>query len=115
MPADLSCVPAAPQAPSGPPTGTPASPGRGDQGPPFEAVLADHQARTASAEGRTGGDDTPKGTEIEGAATTAPEVAPDATAQALALNLTMTVPTTAPVAVEAPTGRASCRERGVDL
>src|SRR5439155_24959965 len=92
---DMLSVPTAPPAPSGPPDSASAPPGRETEGPPFKEVLKDHQARTATAEGRSGGDDTPKGTDNDDSATTGQDAKaqqdpcaaalPPGTVQALAL------------------------------
>ena len=104
---DMLSVPAAPQAPPGPQESASAPPGREPEGPPFKDVLDHHQARTAHAEGRSGGDDSPKGkdTEDDKAA-----CSPQAAIQALALVAAPVVPVTptaTPVAAPAVTAAAT--------
>ena len=73
---DMLSVPTAPPAPPGPPDSASAPPGRETEGPPFKEVLKDHQARTATAEGRSGGDDTPKGPKTDDPTTTGQDAKP---------------------------------------
>src|SRR4051794_27917060 len=89
---DMLSVPAAPQAPPGPQESASAPPGREPEGPPFKDVLDHHQARTADAEGRSGGDDSPKGKDSKDDAGCSPQAA----VQALALVAAPVVPVTTP-------------------